>query len=197
MSHTNPLVIDDRGVRGKLAEELNPEADRVTVQLDDKRQVQVDRHRLAPREEGGYHYEGTFPEAEAETVEERRIPLARERATVRREPRETGRVRIRKSVHEHTETIDEPVRQEHVSVERVPVDRVIEEAPPVREEGGVLIIPVVEERLVVTKQLVLTEEVHVTRQQREERDTRTVTLRSEEIDVEREDLTTDAPDEER
>lgn len=198
MDQTNPLVIDDHGVRGELVDEPDPGVDQVAVQLEEGRQVRIDRRSLAPREEGGYRYEGTFPasETEAETMEEHRIPLARERAAVRRETRETGRVRIKKSVHEHTETIDEPVRQEHVSVERIPVDRVVEQPPPVREEDGVLIIPVVEERLVVTRQLVLTEEVHVTRQQSEQRDTRTVTLRSEEVDVEREERPTDAPDEE-
>lgn len=198
MSHTDPLVIDDHGVRGELVDAPAPNKGRMIVQLDEGRQVRIDRRRLAPREEGGYRYEGTFPapEAKAETVEEHRIPVARERATVRRETRETGRVRIIKNVREHTETIDEPVRQENVSVERVPIDRVVEEVPSVREEDGVIIIPVVEERLVVTKQFVLKEEVHVTRQQSEQRDSRTVTLRSEEVNVEREKHAPDAPDKE-
>lgn len=196
MSNPESLVIDDRGARGKLLSASASDTGRVVVQLDEGHQVHIDRHRLVPREEGGYRYEGTFsaPEAEAETVEEHRIPLAREEATVHRETHETGRVRINKSVREHTETIDEPVLQETVAVERVPIDRAIEEVPSVREEKGVIIIPVVEERLVITKQLVLKEEIRVTRQQSEQRDARTVTLRSEEVSIEREEHGPDAPD---
>ncbi len=189
MSRTHRLVTDDRGTRGELVDELDPHAEQVAVRLDAGGTVQVDRRRIAPHEDGGYRYAGVFPGAQApeETVvEERRIPLARERAHVRRETRETGRVRIRKTVHEHTETIDEPVRQERVRVERVPIDRVVEEAPSTRREGDTLVIPVVEERLVVTKQLVLKEEVRVTREERVQREPRPITLRSEEVDIERE-----------
>lgn len=203
MSRTHRLVIDDRGVRGTLVTELDPDTDRVAVDLEDEaRRVHVDRRRLAPREGGGYCYDGAFPPAEAEaetgsdpeaeTVEEHRIPLAREHVRVDRQTRETGRVRIRKRVREHTETIDEPVRQETVSVERVPIDRIVEAPPSTRQEGDVLIIPVVEERLVVTKQLVLKEEIRVTRQQREQRDARPITLRHEEVEVEREEGPADA-----
>ena len=53
-------------------------------------------------------------------------------------------------------------------VERVPVDRPVEAMPVVREEDGVLIVPVVEERLVVTKQLVLKEELQIRTQTRVE-----------------------------
>ena len=37
----------------------------------------------------------------------------------------------------------------------------IEEAPEIRTEGDTMIIPVVEERLIVVKQLFLKEEVHI------------------------------------
>lgn len=198
MSDAPRRIIDVHGVHGEIVSEREAATDRVTVRLADGSRVAIDRHRLVAGEEGGYHYDGAFPAeadaAGAETVEEHRIPLARERASVHRETRETGRVRIEKTVRERVETIDEPVRRETVSVERVPIDRVVEAAPPVRTEGNVLIVPVVEERLVVTKQLVLKEEVHVTRQLDEQHDPRTVTLRSEEIDVTREDNAADSRD---
>jgi len=72
-----------------------------------------------------------------------------------------------------------------VSVERVPVGRPVEAAPPVREEDGVLIVPVLEERLVVTTQLILKEEVRITKRSRTEQVREPVTLRSERAEVER------------
>ena len=61
----------------------------------------------------------------------------------------------------------------------------IETAPAEREEDGVLIIPVVEEQLVVTKQLILKEEIRITRHRRTELVREPVRLRSEQAVVER------------
>jgi len=58
-------------------------------------------------------------------------------------------------------------------------------APESRIEGDVMIVPVLEEVVVVKKQLVLKEELHITRRRIAERDSRTVTLRREEATVER------------
>ena len=49
-------------------------------------------------------------------------------------------------------------------VERVPVDQFVDEAPQVRTEGDVTIIPVLEERYVLEKRLVLVEELHIRRE---------------------------------
>ncbi len=68
-------------------------------------------------------------------------------------------------VSTHTEAVQEIAEAEldryRVEVTRVPVERVVDEAPAARAEGDVTIIPVVEERLVTVKQLVLVEELHV------------------------------------
>ena len=58
------------------------------------------------------------------------------------------------------------LQQEEVTVERVPRGVPIDVVPSVREEDGVLIIPVVEEQLVVTKRLILKEEIRITRRSR-------------------------------
>jgi stress response protein YsnF len=55
----------------------------------------------------------------------------------------------------------------------------------VREEDGVLIVPVLEERLVVTTELVLKEEIRITRKSRTETVREPVRLRSERAEVER------------
>jgi uncharacterized protein (TIGR02271 family) len=75
----------------------------------------------------------------------------------------TGRVRIRSE----TETVETAVRAElegeSVEVHRVPVNRPIDALPPVRTDGDLTIFPVVEEVLVVEKQLYLKEEIHIRR----------------------------------
>jgi stress response protein YsnF len=55
----------------------------------------------------------------------------------------------------------------------------------VREEDGVLIVPVLEERLVVTTELVLKEEIRITKKSRTEMVREPVRLRSERVEVER------------
>jgi stress response protein YsnF len=71
-----------------------------------------------------------------------------------------------------------------VSVERVPIGRAVTEPPPVREEG-VLIVPVLEERLIVTTELVLKEEIRITRKSRTETVREPVRLRTEQVQIER------------
>jgi len=77
------------------------------------------------------------------------IPVVVEELEVRKRTVETGRGRIRKTVTEREEVIDEPLLKEEVRVERVPVHRVVDGPVSVRQEGDTVIIPIVEEVLVV------------------------------------------------
>jgi uncharacterized protein (TIGR02271 family) len=113
------------------------------------------------------------------------IPLAREELEVGKREVETGRVRIHKVVREHEELIDTPLMHEEIDVQRVPVNRELDAPAQPRQEGDVLIVPVVEERLVVQKRLVLVEELHVRRRAVERPHQERVVLRSEEAVVER------------
>ena len=72
---------------------------------------------------------------------------------------ETGRVVLHKTVHVDAQTVAVPLREEQVQVQRVAVNRYVDEAPPVRHEGETMIVPVVREELVVTKHLLLVEEL--------------------------------------
>jgi uncharacterized protein (TIGR02271 family) len=111
------------------------------------------------------------------------VPLVEEQVAIERRQRETGRVRIRTRVHERTETVDEPVVREQVDVERVPINRIVGTAPPTREEGDYLIIPVVEEQIVIEKRLFLKEEIRVRKTRTTERHREDVVLRSEDAEV--------------
>jgi stress response protein YsnF len=74
---------------------------------------------------------------------------------------------------------------EEVEVKRVPVNRVVEQVPTVRRKGAVIIVPVVEEELVVTKRLVLKEEIHLIKRRTRDRFVKDVTLERERAEVQR------------
>jgi uncharacterized protein (TIGR02271 family) len=115
------------------------------------------------------------------------IPVLHEELHIGRQERETGRLRIRKVVDVRERLVEAPVRYEEVNVERVPVNAAVspDAVPLAREEDGVLIVPVLEEVLVVQKVLMLKEELRITRTQKLGRSTQQVPLRSERVEVER------------
>lgn len=114
------------------------------------------------------------------------ISLVEERLVVGRRVEETGVVRLHKSVTEREETVRLQTVNETFSVERVPMDAVLQEPVGVRQEGDTTIYPIMEEVLVVEKRLMLREEIRVTRVRTEVPQERTVVLRKEEAVVERE-----------
>ena len=71
------------------------------------------------------------------------IELVEEQLEIGKREVERGRVVVRTRVEERDEVAEIELQQEDVSVERVPLDVPVEALPPVREEDGVLIIPVV------------------------------------------------------
>ena len=113
------------------------------------------------------------------------IPVLREELEVRKDVITTGTVRLSKVVHEDSQLVSELLASENIDIERVPMDVIIEALPGVRTEGEVTIIPVVEEVLVVTKQLRLKEELRIVKRRSVSEYRQEVTLRSEELVVER------------
>jgi uncharacterized protein (TIGR02271 family) len=99
-----------------------------------------------------------------------------------------GKVRVHKRVETREETVDAGVIREEVVVEHVPVNTFVDVAPEVREQDGVLIIPLTEEVLVVEKRLRLREEVRVSRRRTTTSTPQTVALRREVVEIEREKL---------
>jgi uncharacterized protein (TIGR02271 family) len=118
---------------------------------------------------------------EAEEV----IPLAQEEVRVGKREVTTGRVRIQTFVDVVQESVRASLEEETVEVTRVPIDREITQAPEVRTENGVTIVPVVEEVLVVEKRLVLKEELHIRRMTRTENVEIPVEIKKERVEVER------------
>ena len=113
------------------------------------------------------------------------IPVIAEQLNIDKQLIETGQVRISKTVREDEQVIDLPLTRETVEVERVAIGQHVAEAPAVRREGDTVIYPVLEEVIVVEKRLMLIEEIRVTTRQTVVREPQTVSVRREEISVER------------
>ncbi len=86
--------------------------------------------------------------------------------------------RIQKSEPGRDVLFDEPLFSEEVSVERVPVNRIIDGPAQTRQEGDTTVIPVVEEVITIQKRLFLREEVRITRKRTEVREPRRVRMDS-------------------
>lgn len=123
----------------------------------------------------------TDPGSEAQGV----IPLLAEELTVTKKKVDTGRVKVSTITREHEQLVDELLAREKVEVERIAVGKPITEPPPVREEGDTIVVPVVEEMLVVERRLVLKEEVRIRRVRGTERHQERVMLRKQEAVITR------------
>jgi uncharacterized protein (TIGR02271 family) len=115
--------------------------------------------------------------------EEHAVPIHEEVVTVSKRPVERARLRIDKRVSAREVDVSVPLVHEDAVVERVSINRVVSEAPPTRQEGDTLIIPVVEEVAVVERRLVLREEVRVQKRSTTETFEQSVTVRSESVEV--------------
>jgi uncharacterized protein (TIGR02271 family) len=135
----------------------------------------------------------TRSELAAAAGEEAVIPVVEEKISVSKRERETGRVVVHVTPHLRDEAVDMPLAEEHVSVERVPVNEFVSGPVSVRQEGDVTVVPVLEEVLVVEKRLMLREEVRLTRHRQTRRHVEHVTLRTEEARILRADGPPNSP----
>jgi uncharacterized protein (TIGR02271 family) len=200
------VVVDKNGLRGKVAQVRPSTADSknpVLVDFENGQQVMVPSDLLVRHDNGLYHLSLSVAELVAnqhthevsgKDINDQGmgdhhgdhhvvIPVVEEHLTVHTEVRESGIVEIQKRIHERTETVDVPLHSEEVAIERVSVNRFVTEPVEVRHEGETMIIPLLEEVLVVEKRLLLREEVHVTRKKSVVNNPQEVQLRSEEVEI--------------
>lgn len=201
-------VVDRNGTGGTLdLEAMPPDGKKsrlVLVRFRERDQAFISSDALVERKEGGYYYPESFDEAMtaqrnsapaqsfAQTTindhamnEQRVIPILEEELLVEKRRVERGGVRIVKTVSERTEMIDLPLMEEQTEVERVAINRIVETAPPVRYEGDVMIVPLLEEIIVTEKRLMLREELRIRKRQFETHRPQEVIVRREEATVER------------
>ena len=117
------------------------------------------------------------------------LPLVEEALRVGKRRVETGRLRVSVLTETEERLLRETLRTERAEVERVPVGRELaegEQAPVARrEEDGTIVVPVLEEVLVVERRLVLREEIRLRLVPVEEPVEQPVTLRRHRAVVER------------
>jgi uncharacterized protein (TIGR02271 family) len=113
------------------------------------------------------------------------IPVVEEELDAKAVPVKTGAVRVNKHVEKRIRTIEAALMHEDVEVRHIPMNRPVKEAPGVRKSGDTLIIPVLEEEIVVTKRLILKEEIHLVKRRRKDRFVKEVELDRERAEVQR------------
>jgi len=117
------------------------------------------------------------------------IPVIEEELATGTRAVKTGAVRVDKHVQKRVRRISAPLIHEDIEVRRVPVNREVTEPPRVRRHGNTVIVPVVEEEMVVTKRLVLKEEIHIVKRRTKDRVVKEVELERERAEIHRLDAT--------
>jgi uncharacterized protein (TIGR02271 family) len=124
------------------------------------------------------------------------IPVIEEELETGTRAVKTGGVRVDKHVEKRIRRVSAPLLHEDVEVRRVPVNREVTEVPKARRHGDTIIVPVVEEEMVVTKRLVLKEEIHLVKRRTRDRVVKEVELEREHAEVKRLDANGRVVDEE-
>ncbi|WP_325937577.1 YsnF/AvaK domain-containing protein [Pantoea anthophila] len=101
------------------------------------------------------------PEKSGSADNEQVISLAEETAELSTQRISDGVVRVTRQVTEHQQTMALMLRQQTAAIERIPKSERLAAMPAIREENGVLIIPIVEEEVEIVRHLVLKEEWHI------------------------------------
>jgi uncharacterized protein (TIGR02271 family) len=117
---------------------------------------------------------------------ELKIPLLEEQATMTKQDVTTGRVRVSTHVENIDEVAHADLLSDNVEITRVTIgERVTGSVPPVRTEGDLTIVPIFEEVMVVEKQLLLKEELHIRKRSEVNTVEAPVTLKRQWADVDR------------
>jgi uncharacterized protein (TIGR02271 family) len=140
---------------------------------------------VVPAERGHAEPVSGVPGREDDEVKVRR---SEEEILVGRREREAGALRIRKRVRTERERLQVPKKRTEVSVERVPVDEggtsgeEITATPQIGEEE--IVVPVIEEEIVVEKRPVVKEEIRIRKQVVEDVEVVEEDVRKEEVEIE-------------
>jgi uncharacterized protein (TIGR02271 family) len=113
------------------------------------------------------------------------IPVIDEELLIRKRRVLDGTVEVRTHTDHIEESRETILDRQQVDIERVPFDVVVDVAPEVRIEGDVTIVPVLEERLIVEKRLVLVEEIRIRKITTSETEQVGAVLRKQRVTVER------------
>lgn len=118
-------------------------------------------------------------------IDREAVPMVEESATVGKQSHVAETVQARTVIHRREQPIDLQLSSSAITIERVPVNRFIDDPIPDRQDGDTTIISVIEEVAVVEMRLKLVEEVRITRRIETQRLRDTVTVRRQDVTIER------------
>jgi uncharacterized protein (TIGR02271 family) len=189
------IVYGKDGLRGSVVPSppsTQYDASQWSIQLDSGQRLLVPAECFIQQEDGSYYLplsrmeiEQQLYRSDAHTGDRLVIPVIAEELDVQKRVAETGKVRVTKVVHERETVVDEPLFHDEVEVEHISVNRAVEGPISIRYEDDTIIIPIMEEVLVVQKQLILKEEIHIRKRRIETHHQQQVTLRREEAHIDR------------
>jgi uncharacterized protein (TIGR02271 family) len=167
------------------AEEVTPEFERrvrIHYGLDTEERAGYGAYypgEAGPQEVTGADPVLDLPEREEDDV---RVRRSEEELRVETREREAGEMRVRKRVRTERERLTVPKKRVEVSVERVPVEgEEAATAPQIGEEE--IVVPVVEEEIVVEKRPVVKEEIRIRKQVIEDVEVVEEDVRKEEVEI--------------
>ncbi|HYF64124.1 MAG TPA: YsnF/AvaK domain-containing protein [Herpetosiphonaceae bacterium] len=183
------VVVRSDGMLGSLTP-LPPAADgelRMCASFEDGATVVVPNSSLIRQSDGTFRLPVEAGQLHVAAADGQIVlPVIEERVQVAKRRVAAGGVRVKKLVREHEEVVEEPVLRESVEVERIAKNELIPDGTAVetRHEGDTIIVPVIEEVIVLQKRLMLKEEIRITKTSQRTVTAQPVTLRREEIIVE-------------
>lgn len=107
------------------------------------------------------------------------LPLVEERISVNKREVAGERIGVKIVTDSFEETVRQTLSHERLSISRVPCSRMVDAVPAIKTEGDLTVISIVEERLVVERQLWLTEELHIRKEKIDETVEQPVLLRKQ------------------
>lgn len=187
------MVATDTGMEGMVTEFLEdfPDAEggvRVAwaganTTVVPRRAITVMDGRFIVRTDGSRSAPGTTDEIAA--GEDVVVPVIEERLVAETPWKAAGTVHLRLRTEEAAQTVGAEIAREDLEIAEVEIGRVLAagESPAPRQEGDTLVIPVVEERLVVAKERVLAREVRMTKRTATEHREVTDTVRRQRVEI--------------
>jgi uncharacterized protein (TIGR02271 family) len=137
---------------------------------------------MTPEERGQPHGKNVEESRDKDQVV---VPLHAEEVSVAKKRVVTGHVKVGTVTRETEQVVHELLEHEHVEIERTAIGKQVDKAPPVRQVGDTLIIPILEEIVVVERRLLLKEEVRVRRTREKQPYQERVVLRKQEAVITR------------
>ncbi len=181
---TSPRIIEDRGRYGAYY----PGEEQTSKEPD----TTIAGAQMVPSEtgevhEGTHYHEGLLEPGVIEDKDELRMKRSEEELRLGTSEREAGVVRVRKRVRTDRERVMVPKKRVEVTVERVPVEggaasTMGEAASPEIGEDEI-VVPVVDEEVVVEKRPVVKEEIRIRKEVVEETEVVEEDVRREEVEV--------------